>query len=346
MSPDGTPPSSAQVAAATQPQDIVLPSTDHPLTTTDHDASTDTRLASSSAGKSKRADQGEVETEKEEGPPRPPWWLAGPPWPKTYIYVTPSYRLAYPAAPSPTISTIPPFTPTGPFPLLRLPSELRLLIYTHYLLPHGAGHTIDLDPTNSRHLAPRLALLRTCRQIYSEALPIFYSRQAFRLFPTHPLLINSRKPLLARLQPRVRAALTCLELRVGPGWSAPPRGWVVRPPGREALLGLADCTALRTLKVFAECDPSHEAFRGWRVDVGFYTDFCAALVRELFAAVPSIREVEFDAWSSVQREGPLIGALVELARRRSMRVLWGPERGWAREGTVEALEDAMEAMML
>lgn len=281
--------------------------------------------------------------------PKKPWYLAGPPWPTNYVYVTPHYTLAYPIQDeTPRAPPVKPWIPTGPFPLMRLPAELRAIIFTYALLPLGPGRTIDLDSTNSRRIAPRLALLRTSRQVFSEAFTIFYSRQAFRLFPVGLGYFTTRRPLLARMSPRIRAAISCLELRLGQGWTAPPKGWAVTPK-----LGLDQCTSLRTLKVLVEVDPSMAVFRGFRVNEHFFTDFCQDLIAAVLASCPSVEVVEFDGFPSVQKDGPLMIHLMGVAVKAKKRIVFGPERGWGREGdgdaskyTLEALEDAMRTVTI
>ncbi|KAF2730918.1 hypothetical protein EJ04DRAFT_400605, partial [Polyplosphaeria fusca] len=207
------------------------------------------------------------------------------------------------------------------FPLLSLPPELRLKIYTFHLhLPH----TLDLDPSNPSTIAPRLLLLRTSHTVHEEAYRVFYSRNTFRVFPVHGRFFHTRAPLLARLPPRYRAVLTRLELRVGPGWTGPPRGWVV-----DGGLGLGDAGAVWRVRVFVECDPAaSEIFEGFRVGKEFYTRFCVGLLGGLGEGLKGLREVEVDAYPSVGRGAPLVRGLVEEAEKRGLRVVWGPERGW------------------
>ena len=121
--------------------------------------------------------------------------------------------------------------------------------------------------------------------------------------------------------------MTSLDLRLGPGWSNPPRGWVINDA-----LGLADCTNVWVLKVFVECDPSDDFFRGFRRSEGFYERFCADLLDGVLKEVPSIRVVEFDAYSSVRRTGDMMARLGEVVAKHGKAIAWGPERGWDKEG--------------
>ncbi|CAG8952837.1 hypothetical protein HYFRA_00007550 [Hymenoscyphus fraxineus] len=213
------------------------------------------------------------------------------------------------------------------FPLLRLPLELRLKIYSMVFSPAPA--VIDLDPHTFAVLVrlKLLALFRVSRQIYLEATQHFFSTHTFRLFPTYPgRYFKTKKPLLARLPAHYRASMATLELRLGPGFNNPPRGWVVNDA-----LGLADCENVRVLKVFVECDPSDAIFQGFRMGDGAYEKFSAALLTEVLDAIPSVQVVEFDAYPSVGRTGDMMSGLGEVIRRYNKVVGWGPERGWSEE---------------
>ncbi|EGY15368.1 hypothetical protein HYQ45_002473 [Verticillium longisporum] len=209
-----------------------------------------------------------------------------------------------------------------PFPFMSLPGELRLKVYAYHFA--DAGKVMDLDPDNHKRLHRKLALFKTCRTIYSEASHYYYSSRTFRLFPTFPgRFLKTKKPLLARLTPSKRACLTSLEMRLGPGWNAPPRGWVVNPA-----LGLKDCINVRRLTVFVECDPSDSVFTGFRRSEGFYELFCQKLLGEVLAELPALEYVDFDGWSSVKKSGEMMKGLMEVAIMNDRGLRWGPERGW------------------
>lgn len=193
---------------------------------------------------------------------------------------------------------------------------------------NSKNSVIDLDPATFRLFRNQvLPLLKVCRQVHTEALHRFFSTNTFRLFPTYPgRYFKAKKPLLARLPEKYRAAMTSLDLRLGPGWSNPPRGWVVNDA-----LGLADCTSVRILKVFVEMDPSDPMFNGYRKHDGFYEEFCAELLEGILNNVPSIKVVEFDGYNSVKRVGPMMSGLGQVVARLNKDVSWGPERGWAEE---------------
>ncbi|PSS28446.1 hypothetical protein M430DRAFT_92314 [Amorphotheca resinae ATCC 22711] len=215
----------------------------------------------------------------------------------------------------------------APFPFLSLPSELRNKIYSFVF--SEAPQVLDLDPSifHLFHKQKMLALFTVSRQIHLEATHHFFSTHTFRLFPTYPgRYFKTKKPLLARLPKHYRSSITNFELRLGPGWNAPPRGWVVNDA-----LGLKDCINVRVLKIFVECDPSDAIFKGFRASDGFYERFSQNLLDGILKEVPSIKVVEFDAWSSVKRNGDMIAGLGEVVSRYDKVVGWGPERGWDQE---------------
>jgi hypothetical protein len=158
----------------------------------------------------------------------------------------------------------------------------------------------------------------------SEASRVFYGRNTFRVFPIHGRYINKKHPLLAWLPRRYRSYLTRLELRLGPGFTRPPKGWVV-----DSRLGLAAATRVYRLKIFVEIDPeASDVFAGFRVGQNFYTEYSVGLLRSLLAQCSSIGEIEMDAYPGVKGDSPLVKALVGEARLNQKRVRWGPERNW------------------
>jgi len=208
-----------------------------------------------------------------------------------------------------------------PFRFLDLPSELRNKVYGYVF--SGAPSVIDLDPENYRTIYRKIAFFLVCRQISSEASHHFYSTHAIRLFPTFPgKFFKSKKPLLARLSPRVRASISTFQLQLGPGWNAPPRGWVVNDA-----LGLKDAVHVRVLKCMVEVDTTDDIFAGFRSGVN-YEKFGRKLLEEVLSQVPSITEVQFDAWPSVKKDGAMMCGLIQAALQQNKMVSWGPERGW------------------
>ncbi|CAJ2500766.1 Uu.00g036190.m01.CDS01 [Anthostomella pinea] len=216
-----------------------------------------------------------------------------------------------------------------PFRFLELPSELRLKVYEYHFA--NTGDVLDLDPDNYKRIHQKLAILRVCRTIYREASYFFYSTHSVRVFPTHPgRFFKTKKPLLARMKPGQRASINCLELRLGPGWSKPPRGWVVNPA-----LGLNECISVTKLNVFVECDPGNDIFKGFRQPNGFFENFSKSLLTAILDEMPWVERIEFDAWPSVKKSGVLMSGLIELSTSRGLRITWGSERGWSDAEEVE-----------
>ncbi|KAJ9132102.1 3 exoribonuclease family protein [Pleurostoma richardsiae] len=209
-----------------------------------------------------------------------------------------------------------------PFPFMSLPSELRVKIYGYHFA--GVDRIVDLDTGNYKRIHKALAILRTCRTVYSEASYYFYSTFTFRLFPTDGRFYKTKKPLLARLKPHQRACITSLELRLGPGWGKPPRSWVV-----NSALGLKDCVNVRVLDVLVQCDPSDEFYQGFRKADGFYEVFSRNLLSNVLEQMPLVNRLEFDAWPGVKKSGAMMHGLLDVAVASRRKITWGPERGWS-----------------
>lgn len=225
-----------------------------------------------------------------------------------------------------------------PFRLLDLPTELRLKIYD--LLFHGVPDVIDLDPDNFRNIHRNLAVFYVCKQIHAEASHTLYSSKTFRIFPCYPgRFFKSKRPLLARLSPRCRACMTSMELRLGPGFANPPAGWVVNDA-----LGLADAVNVRMLKVMVQVDTSHPMYNGFRAkcaDDAFYENFSKDLLDKVLLAVTSIVEVQFDAFPSIQKDGAMMKALLDVTNRHKKVISYGPESGWDKEKGTEYVDTVL-----
>ena len=180
--------------------------------------------------------------------------------------------------------------------------------------------------------------------MYDEAYPVLYS-QPMRLITTHGRFFHTKLPLLARLPSHYRSVVNTVELRLGPGWSQPPLCQHTGPS-----LGLADCTSLRTLKIFVECDPSDTIFAGFRgknATEDTYKHFSVSLLVGILDQVPSLETIEVDAYPGVKKDAPLVMALRRKIEEYGKRLKWGPLRGWEKEGDepgLIGLEKALAGM--
>lgn len=229
-------------------------------------------------------------------------------------------------SPDPTLDDSPDSDESAPphqaFRFFDLPSEMRLRIYELLLV---FPRTLDLDPTNARTIAPFLPLFRVSQRTHAEASRVFYSLNTFRVLPIHGKYINKKHPLLAWIPRKYKQHITRLELRLGPGFTRPPKGWVM-----DSRHGFGALTRVHLVKVFVEIDPESSEMTQAFMAAGksFYTEYCVGLLRGLLAQVGSVRTVEFDAYPSVSKSSPLLRGLVGEARLQQKRIAWGPERGW------------------
>lgn len=204
-----------------------------------------------------------------------------------------------------------------PFRFLDLPFELRRKIYKIFL---RQDLTIDLSPENHLTAPDRLSLFLVCHLTHEEAYHEFYGGHTFRIFPTHPRFYGSKvRSILVRLSPRYRAAIHTLELRLGPGWSKPPRTWAA-----SDRLKLRDCVSLRDMAVFVECDPSHQIFRGFRINKEFFTEFSGDLVGALIDRIPALERITFDRYPAVKRDGDLMMRLQGVVEEKGKKIAWAP----------------------
>ncbi|KAH6853094.1 hypothetical protein B0I37DRAFT_282 [Chaetomium sp. MPI-CAGE-AT-0009] len=216
-----------------------------------------------------------------------------------------------------------------PFRFLDLPPELRIEVYTYFV---AADDVVDLNTQNHKYIRKKLSILKTCKLIYREASHVFYSINTFRIFPTQGgRYFKTKKPLLARLKPHQRRSLGSLELRLGPGWTSPPPGWVV-----NRALGLSDCVNVHKLTVFAEIDPSESYYDGYRKADGFYEGFCRDLLRNVLAELSSLNCVHFDGGPGVEKHGDMVAGLIQVAKEMGKDIRWGPQRGWTDHDEEEA----------
>ena len=124
-----------------------------------------------------------------------------------------------------------------------------------------------------------------------------------------------------------------MELRLGPGFAHPPTNWVA-----HRRLGLRYAKSLRVLRIFVECDPaSSDVFRGW-VEKDRYTNFSRDLVRSVMEQVPSLQEIQFDAYPSVSKVSPLLLALITEIEKWEKRIVWAPAGHWKQAEDVQLVE--------
>lgn len=216
--------------------------------------------------------------------------------------------------------------------LLDLPTEIRYHIYSWALLSPRRPLVLrkfTLRPTTTGKSSLQSPILRrqpnlflTCRQIHDEATHYLFSSQTFRLFPMADM---SDTPPLHAVHQRYKPLVTTGQIVFGPNWTAPPSPSVID----DGRLGLPHVTGMRLLKVLVTCDPSHPAFAGFRISETYYTDYAGKFLAQVLVALPSVQYVEFDAFSSVEKSGPLMSRLIQVVNDSGRRISWGPMRGWS-----------------
>ena len=161
--------------------------------------------------------------------------------------------------------------------LLKLPSEIRLLIYEHIFPPHKVDiHAPRADQWadhNDRHArSADIAILTTCRTIYAEAAPVLYENTEFYIsFACSGRDLISMKlgkhriyaRLLQDLQGRVRSLFSMarkVSLSIvftdSSGWEEAERTWFQQLTTELARLG--DATKLKQLHVTFEADENSD----------------------------------------------------------------------------------------
>lgn len=210
------------------------------------------------------------------------------------------------------------------FRIFDLPSEIRNSIYHLVLFAVPASYLRArvrwiTNKTPARKRTSRIPILVACKRFHLEASYVLYSSQTFRVFSLHDF---NPLPTLAQISPLYRPCLTRIELVLGPGWTAPPKSWTINDR-----LGLEHLTAVQTLKIFVQCDPSDPLFKNFRVSETFYTDFSGDLVRQILKLLPNLRFVQLDANPSVKIDGPLMSRLAKEAVDDGKVVKYGPVKG-------------------
>lgn len=197
------------------------------------------------------------------------------------------------------------------FAFFALPYELRLQVLENIL---RVDRTIDID-FNASGIT---SMFLVSKRFHEEAAEVFFSRNTFRLLPTHSKAAAKRaQPLVKSFPAKYRKHVTRLELRLGPFWTAPPACW------RVSGLGCKDLVKVRRLHVFVECDPSIPLYRGYRKSETFYTDFCSKILVGILKRMPALEQIHFDGYSAVSPTGPLVQRMVEATQNAGKAVSWG-----------------------
>jgi hypothetical protein len=135
-----------------------------------------------------------------------------------------------------------------PFPILRLPREIRDEIYTHSLrapkpvleLPWAMSPVLDAD---NPFKPPTLGLLRTNKQVYHEAVEILYSRNIFVFREPQQLFALEEQIVSANWQ-RVRQI--CI-------WMIFPRHDVVIPDPKDVIRSDYDSFPSHWIAAMKQC---------------------------------------------------------------------------------------------
>jgi len=120
-----------------------------------------------------------------------------------------------------------------------------------------------------------------------------------------------------------RAMVTKLEMVVGSSWTSPPKTWRV---SKLLARRLARLSAVKTLRVFVELDPSLPMFEKYRVSFDFYTDFCGSLFRDVLSTMPQLKVIELDGNPGVDTTGPLVSRLLAEAEAKGKTCIIGPTK--------------------
>ncbi|KAK5092690.1 hypothetical protein LTR70_006760 [Exophiala xenobiotica] len=216
--------------------------------------------------------------------------------------------------------------PSEPFRFFDLPSELRNRIY-HYTLFSKPAYR----DAKGRRRSSRLAALLVSKKMHDEAAYILYSTTKFPLFFVQAF---ESPPLVSELATRYQIYVANLKMILGPSWTDPPKHWKVTPRLARCLKRL---TAVQTLRVFVEFDPSHPAFEKYRKSYSFYTDFCGDLLGEVLEAMPQLRYVELDGNPGVDVDGPLVSRLRQEAEEEEKEVRWGKQADWAHKHMISSV---------
>ncbi|EXJ55119.1 hypothetical protein A1O7_08044 [Cladophialophora yegresii CBS 114405] len=214
----------------------------------------------------------------------------------------------------------------GPFPFFDLPAEIRNRIYRLILFSKPGYRLVD-----GRLRPCRTAIMATNKRTHQEAAYVLYSTTSFRIFPLQDF---TPAPVIQELRPMYRAMLTKMEVTVGSSWTSPPKSWRV---SKLLAKRLSRLSAVQTLKVFVELDPSLPMFEKYRVSLDFYTDFCGDLLRDVLLCVPQVTHIEMDGNPGVEATGPLVTRLRKEAESTGKTCTIGPTKALATPAGVKRM---------
>ncbi|EXJ92037.1 hypothetical protein A1O3_00587 [Capronia epimyces CBS 606.96] len=200
------------------------------------------------------------------------------------------------------------------FPFLELPAEIRNRIYSLVLFSKLGYRGADGGKKR------RTSILAVSKKVHQEASYILYSSLSFRIFPLQDF---TPAPVIQELRPMYRSMVTKLEMVVGSSWTSPPKTWRV---SKLLARRLGRLSAVQTLKVFVELDPSLPMFEKYRVSYDFYTDFCGDLLSEVLAAMPHLTALEMDGNPGIDSTGPLVSRLLAEAENKGKMCTLGPTK--------------------
>ncbi|KAI1614926.1 hypothetical protein EDD37DRAFT_402674 [Exophiala viscosa] len=204
-----------------------------------------------------------------------------------------------------------------PFPFFQLPAEIRNKVYALVLFSSGG--------VNGRKKS-RTSLLLANKLMHQEASYILYSSLSFRIFYIQDF---TSTPLYQDLRLMYRSVVTKLEMVIGSSWTSPPKTWRV---GKLLARRLGRSSAVQTLKIFVQADPSLPMYEKWRISLDFYTDFCGDLLRDVLATMPHLKFIELDGNPDIEVAGPLVSRLLAEAEAKGKTCTLAPTKAVATPG--------------
>ncbi|KAJ9646067.1 hypothetical protein H2204_000729 [Knufia peltigerae] len=218
-----------------------------------------------------------------------------------------------------------PALPGGPFKFFELPAEIRNKIYG--LILFGKPGYRGKDGRKKT----RTSILAVSRRMHQETSYILYSSLSFRIFPLQDF---TPAPIIQELRPMYRAMVTKLEMVVGSSWASPPKTWRV---SKLLARRLGKLSAVQSLRLFVQCDPSTPTYEKYRVSLNFYTDFCGDLLRDVLAVMPRLEYIEVDGNPGVDTQGPLVSRLLTEADSKGKTWTLGPTKPFATPEGIKVL---------